>query len=292
MTVESINNINICYDTHCTDHNLYIYDYHCYCIDLLRQRAAQSQAAINIIFGQCSYNFNNSNRTLRVGAQHEHTLIKTEETSHTKYSDSYYLTRIDNLDYLNTLDHVFEYSMPNICNVKSNEAFADLSSKTLYIAPTWYDINFDSGHRNNIITLHTTNPRRNNITERILQQQIPLTNITGCNGRQNICKLYTETKILINVHQTENHRTFEELRVLPALLNGVIIVSEDVPLRETIPYSDYIIWTDYEDIPRIAAEVANNYHTHYQKLFANSPLESLLKDMKMNNLKNLDILGF
>jgi hypothetical protein len=36
------------------------------------------------------------------------------------------------------------------------------------------------------------------------------------------------------MHQKEQYNTFEEFRVLPALLRGAVIVAEDVPLREVV----------------------------------------------------------
>jgi hypothetical protein len=43
------------------------------------------------------------------------------------------------------------------------------------------------------------------------------------------------------MHQKEQYNTLEEFRVLPALLRGAVIVAEDVPLREVVPYHRYAI---------------------------------------------------
>ncbi len=51
-------------------------------------------------------------------------------------------------------------------------------------------------------------------------------------------KLYGSKAILINVHQTSHHHTLEELRLLPALLRSMAIVSEETPLFKHVPYSD------------------------------------------------------
>ena len=43
--------------------------------------------------------------------------------------------------------------------------------------------------------------------------------------------LLDSTQILINVHTTAHHHTLEEYRVLPALLRGCVVVSEDCSRR-------------------------------------------------------------
>ena len=84
-------------------------------------------------------------------------------------------------------------------------------------------------------------------------------NVNNCFIKNDLQNLYKNTKILINIHQTEHHHTFEELRVLPALQCGVIVISENSPLSELVPYNDYIIWTSYDKILEKTIEIINNY---------------------------------
>ena len=108
---------------------------------------------------------------------------------------------------------------------------------------------------------------------------------TNCFDKKCLLELYQKNKILINVHQTDHHHTFEELRVLPALLNGVIIISEDVPLKDKIPYNEFIIWSDYDKIVDKVKEVYENYEFYYNKIFVNSNLSEILMSMTENNHK-------
>jgi hypothetical protein len=50
---------------------------------------------------------------------------------------------------------------------------------------------------------------------------------------------------LIKIHQHDDYNTCEELRILPALLSNVIVISEVSPLIEYIPYKDHIIWFEF-----------------------------------------------
>ena len=70
--------------------------------------------------------------------------------------------------------------------------------------------------------------------------------------------LLDSTQILINVHTTAHHHTLEEYRVLPALLRGCVVVSEDVPLAREVPYADSIVFAPYE---RLLAISQDSYQT-------------------------------
>jgi hypothetical protein len=100
---------------------------------------------------------------------------------------------------------------------------------------------------------------------------------------QNILK---NTKILINIHQTPHHHTCEELRILPALECGVIVISERSPLNELIPYNNLIIWADYDDIIEKTKEVKENYDFFHNKIFSKENM-TLLSDLKKKNIEVL-----
>jgi hypothetical protein len=88
---------------------------------------------------------------------------------------------------------------------------------------------------------------------------------------------------MVNVHQTDHHHTFEELRCLPALMNGVIIVSEDVPLKEKIPYGNSIVWAKYEKLADKVKEVQDNYEDYYRKIFTED-LRKTIHTLHENNV--------
>ena len=48
-------------------------------------------------------------------------------------------------------------------------------------------------------------------------------------------------------------------RVLPALLRGCVVVSEDVPLAREVPYADSIVFAPYERLVATAARVGREY---------------------------------
>ena len=112
-------------------------------------------------------------------------------------------------------------------------------------------------------------------------------NINNCFEKKQLKALYRNTKIIINIHQTDHHHTFEELRVLPALLNGVIVIAENSPLYESIPYHKHVIWSSYDNILDKVIEVENNYENYYKKIF-NEEFLAIVKKLEIDNYNNLD----
>ena len=290
MILDKVKNSYIFY----TDNQvIHTREYYNYCVLLLKKWLNEIDENLNVIFGDYFYDFGNSNKTIKVDIQCEHTLVKDGGRSVTnkiygnvKSDEGYYLVRIDKFSYINSLDMIIEYSLPNIENIKISGEFDDYLSKVFYVAPMLYKPNFN-GFKTDVITLfdHNGNPRRSNILNKLKEHGVDNKIVTECFSHECLLNTYDKTKIMVNVHQTDHHHTFEELRVLPALLNGVIIVSEDVPLKETIPYNEFIIWCSYDDIPKKTLEVINNYDYYFDKLFTNSNIEAILDNINNNNLE-------
>lgn len=297
VTIEKINESTICYDSNPPIH---ISEYYNYCVKLLKNKLFEIREPINIIFGLINYKFNNENLVLKIDIQCEHTLVKDGGRGVTnKYfgkvktdEGDCYLVRIDKYDYLKNLDLVIDYSIPNIVNISESGYFDEYAKKTINISPLMYELNFDNTHKTNTITLFTNNfsDRRNLFLTEINKKKITCINVDNCYSGLDLIDRYKTTKILVNVHQTDHHHTFEELRILPALSNGVIIISETVPLKEYIPYSDYIVWSKYNDLTDTIKDVQNNYKKYYEKIFGNKNLELLLLKMGEINNNNLDII--
>jgi hypothetical protein len=207
-----------------------------------------------------------------------------------------YLVRIDRLDKLVQSEYYIEYSKPNIENIKSCDQLNQFLDKIIYIPPLLcdYSPNSDSRSDYDIITsFYILNPqgrpRRKVLHDSLSSQFEKYFNIPGAFGDELYNKYYKRSKILINVHQTDNHHTFEELRVLPALLNGLVVVAENSPLKDSIPYSEYIIWCDYDDIVHKTKEVLDNYESYYQKIHGEfSELKNIILKMDSELVNELE----
>lgn len=202
-----------------------------------------------------------------------------------------YLVRIDKLPVMRQKHIIAEYSNPNIINVRESGLFGDIAQKMVYISPLLYEPVFYGSTPRDIDCLTTfictKQPRRKALLEKAGSL---IRNINNCFKREELQRLYFRTKVMINIHQTDHHHTFEELRVLPALCCGVVVVCERSPLWESVPYHKFVIWADYDEIVQKAREVLNNYEECYNFIFGGgggAELRAILAKMEEDNYNNL-----
>tara|TARA_B100000282_G_C31737837_1_gene494488 strand:+ start:2288 stop:4561 length:2274 start_codon:yes stop_codon:yes gene_type:complete len=275
-------------------------DYYEYIISVIKYIVEKHNLNINIILNNNNYTFNNDNKTIKINLNIEHTLVKENgrglrsntPVGKIKYDNNkYYYVRVVEIDKLNEGDIVIEYSNPNIYNINSIESYSKLSKKTIYIAPIFYKNNYiNLKNRNNdvITTFYNENePRRAEMINIIKSKNLNYKNINTCFDKDDLQKLYQNTKILINIHQTPHHDTFEEFRCLPALQNGIIVVSEKSPLNHLIPYNDLIIWADYDNIVNKVEEILENYEEYYKQIFSETNID-ILNSIDIENKKIME----
>lgn len=271
----------------------YTTNYYTYIISIINQIMDSTKTKTKISLDFNNFHINNINIHINL----EHTLVKqggrdvdsNAELSEIKYNGIPYTIRITNKDSWKKSNIVIDYSMPNIINV-SYSKHANIINKQVYIPPILYEFNpYSSKRYTNVLTtfINIYEPRRFMLIKSLRQHNVPHININNCFTLEDNLNLLKNTKIILNIHQTDHHDTFEELRCLPALLCGTIVISEDSPLKEHIPYKDYIIWTSYNDINTTIFEVLKNYEEYYNKLFVNSNFKNLIDSMRDTSIKEL-----
>jgi len=233
----------------------------------------------------------------KIALQIEHTLVKPGARDSEgalmgvvpiPNSTQPYLIRIANFPYLDRADIVFEYSRINEFNIKQHLLFSSYVAKTFCISPALYQLRkSDLDSRNerliNTITLFG-NPdelRRKKFLADMASKGVASKNLN--NIYERLEDLYRNTKILVNVHQTDYHDTLEELRILPALRCGVIVISEKSPLVGLTGYSKYIVWGDLSELPEIILDVQNNYEKYRQKIFEGAGFVSRMNRICQRN---------
>jgi hypothetical protein len=272
-------------------------EYYKYCLRLLIDTLEKTEKSVNVILGAIDCSFDNDNKVLRLDIQSEHTLVKLGGRSVGEIiygdidlmdEDGKYLIRIPNYEYYKGLDATIEYSLPNIANIQSGGKYTEYLETATYIAPVIYNQpSFEARDRTMTITMFSDNPcdRRDLFVERSGRMQLGVCNIQRIFSKNDLKRVYHESKIMVNVHQTDHHHTLEELRVLPALCNGVIIVSEDVPLKDKIPYAGSIVWSSYDNLTKTIKEVQDNYEDFYYSLFTEA-LKAQLIELRQNSFQN------
>lgn len=282
---------------------IYIREYIQYIVDLLYQFLCEKKdICIHIAFGDVNHQIDSSTiPTIHIKYNIEHTLVKEgsrDIPNNTIFgsipviddSQRKYLIRIHNLQSYYHSDLILDYSIPNIKNIQSNLLYSELFSKLEYISPMLYsNYKFEKEERDiNIMTsyININEPRRKELFNNFEKNKISYHNVNQIFDKYELQKILSRTKIIVNVHQTEDHHTFEELRCLPALLCGTLVVSEYSPLSDYIPYKDYIIWTFYENIIPTVLDVMENYNSYHQKIFHSQSKEFF------DNLhqKNIDMI--
>lgn len=285
----------------------YVNDYYQYVVSLFIRLLKDKELPINIIIGDHDITFPNKNKLVRVHINYEHTLvkqggrdtyntpvgnIKVENTSNEKY-----LVRINNAEQINRADIVVDYSIPNMLNINQSKIYDSIFDKCIYIAPALYEPYLvKSGRSINTLTtfINIHEPRRLRLLSDVNSRyKWNHQNINNCFDKNELCRLYRSTKIMINIHQTDHHHTFEELRVLPALLCGVLVVCEDSPLREFIPYHECIIWSSYDGILEKVNEVLENYDQYFENIFGKTNKRVKLGDLdRLNHMDLQDKMSF
>lgn len=279
-----------------------INDYYQMITDLIKNIINNNPELNNLNITLCNNNFSflNNNPNIKININYEHTLVKKGgrsvpyDTPFGQIDDNdnnKYLVRIDRYNELEYSDLIIDYSMPNIINVNSCDVYNLFSKKHIYISPSIYDLYLTKENRNIIALttfINTNEPRRKLLIENINNKQIPHLNVNNCFKKDELQTIYKNTKIIINIHQTEHHHTFEELRALPALECGVIVISEISPIINSIPYNDLIIWESYDNILNKTQEVINNYDYFHDLIFTETNINKLneLKNMNYTNLNN------
>ena len=275
-------------------------DYYHYLLNLFaRVLAEQPSCQVNLAFEVSDFpDLFKKTTVQQVCLQIEHTLVKpggrgaeSAQAGVTPIPNDLmgrtYLVRLAHLEKLQAADLIIEYSRSNIHNIKTSQQFPAILKKMVQIAPTLYPLltTNPSNSRRSIacatLFRNLNEPRRKLFFEGLLAQNIPVQNVN--NVFDHIEHTYAQIKVLLNIRQTDHHDTLEELRVLPALRCGVIVISEAVPLMKECRYSDFIIWGKLEELPALTQEVLANYDTYYQKIFQSKHFARRMQRLELAN---------
>jgi hypothetical protein len=244
-------------------------------------------------------NFISDPNSINIHVNLEHTLVKEGgrsleniELSLFKYDNDNknYLIRIVDLHKYLSSDIVIDYSIPNITNIKTCNYYSNLN-KEIYIPPLLYPYNSFTKNRDILLLttfIHPEEEKRKSFLNLLKNNELNVININNCYGIENHINLLKNTKIILNIRQTYHHDTFEELRCLPALLCGTLVISEIAPLKECVPYHDLIIWANMDNFVETINNVINNYDYYYDKIFNNNT-QSIFDKMMNQCIKDLTL---
>lgn len=274
-------------------HLIYVRAYYRYCVALFREELRRTQAPLHLLFGD--YPNPAGGPVRRIDFQIEHTLVKPDAqdsigapTSRTPLPDGsgHYLARLLHRAHFESCDLVVDYSAANLAHLKAAGGFDVYLGKAILISPLLFAPDFSLGKRDRApITLFSDaqRGRRKQFLDAAERRGLGIRNVKRSFDADHLQRVYRRSRILVNVHQTEHHDTLEELRILPALLCGVLVISEDVPLKAHIPYARFVIWARYDELPETIAKVEAEYAVWHARIFSDPELAVILERMRVAN---------
>jgi hypothetical protein len=100
--------------------------------------------------------------------------------------------------------------------------------------------------------------------------------------------LYKNTKIIINIHPSDNDTIFDEMIYLPPFSSGVIIISEKTVLSHLLPYNNFIFWSDIENMPNTVKYVLENYNTIFNVIYGDNTVKDIIGTLYTNAIYEIN----
>lgn len=285
--------------THNPSHTVFVRAYYRYCVALFRRALQRRPQAVHLVFGD--YPARDSALPLRrIAFQIEHTLVKPGggdsagapvSATSLPHGDGCYLARLLHRPALAAADLVLDYSHANLVHLRAAGGFDDVLAHAAVVAPLLHETYFGRDRRDiACLTLFSDagEGRRGRFLAAARTRGLPVRNLRRCFDSEALQARYRRTRVLVNVRRSDHHDTIEELRILPALQSGVIVVSEDGPLRDALPYARFIVWAPYDTLIEQVADVLRNYDAWQARLFGDPALPQVLAAMAAANRATVD----
>lgn len=175
-----------------------------------------------------------------------------------------------------------------IRNVDSNINIIDYSEenipffkniyKNVYLFPPYFKENKNIIKSVDVISINN-NQYRSNILNKCLNVFL----IDNCYGKIRN-KYFSESKIYINIHCSEEHKTMELIRLVNLIMNKVIIISEKSIYNNLLFINKYILTCDDLDyLNDYLINIINNYDYLYDKIYGNFDPTEYYDYIKMNS---------
>ena len=236
----------------------------------------------------CNITFSMAAGAIRIGLQHQHMIrdpSSGDRQAHhflgTNYRCKYIHT---DMEHTVQSDIIVVYAEPHITALDC----MGYKGEAMYIPPMLRDFSHHPHGRDYFYwtTVHAGNCRRNLILDQLnasLNGQVKAVH----HPFQKPCIGLDKVKILDNIHQYHNVKTLETNRLLPALMRGVVVVSESVPFVKLYgTWAQYIVFADYANLVNTTLEVGRNYDYYFNKFFGpESKLKKSLHAHKLNAYK-------
>lgn len=188
-------------------------------------------------------------------------------------NDSYY----NSISRINNNINIIDYSEENVPFLKN-------IFKNIFLFPPYFEnknLNINS-KKIDVISL-LNNEYRNSILNNIkIDKKYNIFYFDNCyNSIRD--EHYLNSKIYINIHGSDNHKTMELIRIVNLIMNKVIIVSQNSISNNLLYFKDYIIICNDDDkLCDYIDEILSNYEYYYNKIYLNFNQEKYNNYIKEN----------
>lgn len=94
---------------------------------------------------------------------------------------------------------------------------------------------------------------------------------------------FRDVAILLNFRQVEHFSTPEELRILPALLQGVLVIVEDTPFARQSLCADFLVFADVSELATRIKDVQSNYSRYWNEIFGGEKFSDFVRSLEISN---------
>lgn len=193
--------------------------------------------------------------------------INIEQMSHHSY---YKMIRT-----INNNINIIDYSEENI-------PFFENIHKNIFLFPPYFKTKDNINKTIDVISI-VNNEYRSNILKNInFDLNLNILFLDNCyNDIRD--KYFSESKIYINIHCSDNHNTMELIRIVNLIMNKVIIISQKSIYSNLLFLNKYIlICNDLNDMGRYINDILTNYDYCYNKLYGDFDPKEYYKYIKKN----------
>jgi hypothetical protein len=148
---------------------------------------------------------------------------------------------------------VIEYSGINLEHVLQSPYRSLYTRKAFYISPFFLGrtlpVSLKKVQTRRPIALQTvtSNGRRAAVMGMLREKGIRVKSLKGLAADSP--SQFLADRIELNIHQTENFQTLEELRVAPSLQRGNVLISEPSAFSQSIRYFPLVVFREVEELP-------------------------------------------
>ena len=199
-------------------------------------------------------------------------------------NDSFYFLNIEQM----SIQSYYEYfrKIPENINIidysEENIPYYKKLYKNVFLLPPFFKLQDKIEKNIDILSLTNNDYRINLLNHLNIHQKYKQLFFKDIYGEKRD-QLYKRTKIYINIHCSEKHKTMEMIRIVNLLKNNVIILTQNSICKDLLFINKYLlIFEKIEDIKEIIEDILDNYEKYYNHIFDKDFNENYNKFVKEN----------